>query len=99
MKSWITTQFMVVNFSCRALFSVAAALGTTCLNWQIDLLESTKLIIALKALPLTQQALWFVKKLLNVAFAEYPDLRSTSARVMAVFSPSINISAMHGACE
>ncbi|GFY87023.1 structural maintenance of chromosome 3 [Actinidia rufa] len=77
----------------------ALALGTTCLNWQIDLLESTKLIIALKALPLTQQALWFVKKLLNVAFAEYPDLRSTSARIMAVFSPSINISAMHGACE
>ncbi|KAK7843385.1 hypothetical protein CFP56_012629 [Quercus suber] len=43
-------------------------LETTCLNWLIDLLGSTKLIIALRALQLTQVVLQFVKKLPNDAF-------------------------------
>jgi hypothetical protein len=41
-----------------------AALETTCLNWPIDLWGSTKLIIAPKALQLTQGVLWCVRKLL-----------------------------------
>jgi hypothetical protein len=45
-----------------------AALETTCLNWLIDSLGSTKLIIALRALQLTQGVLQFVKKLLDDAF-------------------------------
>lgn len=49
-------------------FMPPAALETICLNWLIDLLGSTKLIIAPRALQLTQVVLQFVKKLPDDAF-------------------------------
>jgi len=45
-----------------------AVLGTTCLNWLIDLLGYTKLIIAQRALLSIREVLWYVKRLLDGIF-------------------------------